>query len=82
MAWSGNTPDTRENRVCYGSATNQRGDGSYPLVRMFCQMELTSHLLISSTFESYHSTEMKLPEQLSVTTPDHSMTLFDKASTR
>jgi hypothetical protein len=45
---------------------------------MVCQMELTSHLLISSTFESYHSSEMKLVEKLISTTPDHSLTLFDK----
>lgn len=45
---------------------------------MVCQMELTSHLLVSSAFASYHSNEMKLAEQLSDSTPDHSLTLFDR----
>ncbi|MES3712092.1 IS4 family transposase [Pseudomonas putida] len=76
VVWS--TPDTAENRACYGGATNQHGDGGFPQVRMVCQMELTSHLLINSTFESYHSSEMKLAEQLIATTPNHSLTLFDK----
>ncbi|EJT84898.1 transposase [Pseudomonas putida S11] len=76
VVWS--TPDTAENRAFYGGATNQHGDGGFPQVRMVCQMELTSHLLINSTFESYHSSEMKLAEQLIATTPNHSLTLFDK----
>lgn len=62
----------------YGGATNQHGDGGFPQVRMLCQTELTSHLLISSTFESYHSSEMKLAEQLIATTPNQSLALFDK----
>ena len=45
---------------------------------MVCLMELTSHLLISSAFEGYRSNEMKLPEQLIETIPDHSLTLFDR----
>ncbi|WP_219856517.1 hypothetical protein [Pseudomonas capeferrum] len=45
-------------------------------------MELTSHLLISSAFESYRSSEMNLAEQLIANTPDHSLTLFDKGLTR
>jgi len=40
--------------------------------------QAASHLLINSTFESYHSSEMKLAEQLIATTPNHSLTLFDK----
>lgn len=72
------TPDTQENREHYGSSTNQHGDTGFPQVRMVCQMELTSHLLVSSSFAGYHSNEMKLAEQLVVTTPDHSLTLFDR----
>ena len=45
---------------------------------MVCQMELTSHLLIGSSFDGYRSNEMKLAEQLIETTPDHSLTLFDR----
>ena len=72
------TPDTPENRVRYDSASNQHGDTGFPQVRMVCQMELTSHLLIGSAFDGYRSNEMKLAEQLIETTPDHSLTLFDR----
>lgn len=72
------TPDTPENRARYDSASNQHGDTGFPQVRMVCQMELTSHLLIGSAFEGYRSNEMKLAEQLIETTPDHSLTLFDR----
>ena len=72
------TPDTQENRARYDSASNQHGDTGFPQVRMVCLMELTSHLLISSTFDGYRSSEMKLAEQLIETTPDHSLTLFDR----
>lgn len=72
------TPDTPENRKHYGSASNQHGDTGFPQVRMVCQMELTSHLLVSSAFAGYRSNEMKLAEQLIDSTPDHSLTLFDR----
>ncbi|WGG02140.1 IS4 family transposase [Pseudomonas sp. GD03721] len=72
------TPDTDDNRKHYGSASNQHGDTGYPQVRMVCQMELTSHMLVSSAFAGYHSNEMKLAEQLIDSTPDHSLTLFDR----
>ncbi|SDK12968.1 IS4 transposase [Pseudomonas indica] len=72
------TPDTPENRERYGSASNQHGDTGFPQVRMVCQMELTSHLLVSSALAGYHSNEMKLAEQLIESTPDHSLTLFDR----
>lgn len=72
------TPDTPENRARYDSASNQHGDSGFPQVRMICQMELTSHLLIGSAFDGYRSNEMKLAEQLIDTTPDHSLTLFDR----
>lgn len=72
------TPDTPENRARYDSASNQHGDSGFPQVRMVCQMELTSHLLIGSAFDGYRSNEMKLAEQLIDTTPDHSLTLFDR----
>jgi hypothetical protein len=72
------TPDTPENRARYGSGSNQLGDTSFPQVRMVCQMELTSNLLTGSAFDGYRSNEMKLAEQLIETTPDHSLTLFDR----
>ena len=45
---------------------------------MVCQMELTSHLLTQSAFDSVAVSEMKLAESLIRTTPDHSLTLFDR----
>lgn len=71
-------PDTAENRERYGSASNQHGDTGFPQVRMVCQMELTSHLLINSAFDGYRNSEMKLAERLIETTPDQSLTLFDR----
>lgn len=62
----------------YESSSNQHGDTGFPQVRMVCQMELTSQLLIGSAFAGYRSNEMKLAEQLIETTPDHSLTLFDR----
>lgn len=47
------TPDTPENRARYDSASNQHGETGFPQVRMVCQMELTSHLLIGSAFDGY-----------------------------
>ncbi len=45
---------------------------------MVCQMELSSHLITGSAFGCYTVNEMKLAEQLIDTTPDNSLTLFDK----
>jgi IS4 transposase len=45
---------------------------------MVCQMELTSHLLTASTFDSVAENEMNLAAKLIDSTPDHSLTLFDK----
>ena len=49
-----------------------------PMVRMVCQMELTSHLLIGAAMDKYSTNEMILAEQLIETTPDNSLTLFDR----
>lgn len=72
------TEDTEDNRNQFGSASTQFGDTSYPQIRMVCQMELTSHQLINSVFDGYKTNEMALAESLVATTPDHSLTLFDK----
>ena len=58
------TPDTDENRETFKSPSNHHGDCAYPQVRMVYQMELTSHLLVASAFDSYKTNEMKLAEQL------------------
>ena len=44
-------------------------------------MELSSHLITGSAFDCYTVNEMKLAEQLIETTPDNSLTLFDKGFT-
>ncbi|WP_415843791.1 hypothetical protein, partial [Vreelandella rituensis] len=38
-----------------------------------CQMELTSHLLTGSAFNSVASSEMELTTELIGSTPDHSL---------
>ncbi|QPB82836.1 IS4 family transposase [Pseudoalteromonas rubra] len=70
--------DTPENRECFGSPSNQHGETAFPQIRMVCHMELTSHQLISSAFSGYKTNEMKLADKLVATTPDHSLTMFDK----
>lgn len=72
------TPDTEENRKAFTYAKNQGGEFGYPQVRMVCQMELTSHMLIASAFDDTKVNEMRLAEELIETTPDHSLTLFDR----
>lgn len=72
------TPDSKENSEHFARTGNKHGKASYPQVRMVCQMELTSHLLTQSAFDSVAVSEMKLAESLIKTTPDHSLTLFDR----
>lgn len=72
------TADTAENDAAFARTRNKAGEASYPQVRMVCQMELTSHLLTASAFDSVAENEMSLAAQLIDSTPDHSLTLFDK----
>lgn len=72
------TPDSKENSEHFSRTGNKHGKASYPQVRMVCQMELTSHLLTQSAFDSVALSEMKLAESLIKATPDHSLTLFDR----
>jgi IS4 transposase len=72
------TPDTEENRQAFARTANQRGESAYPQVRMVCQMELSSHLLTASVLDSVSESEMNLAARLVETTPDYSLTLFDK----
>lgn len=72
------TPDSDENRDTFQAPSNQNSEGAFPQVRMVCQMEVTSHMLIASAFDSYKTNEMVLAEQLIDTTPDNSLTLFDR----
>ena len=70
------TQDTPENQTAFTYWKNQHGEGGYPQVRMVCQMELTSHMLVASAFDDAKVNEMTLAEQLISTTPDNSLTLF------
>jgi len=72
------TPDTQENQTAFARTANQNYESNYPQVRMVCQMELTSHLLTASAFDSVAESEMTLAADLIEKTPDHSLTLFDK----
>lgn len=71
-------PDSKENIEVFEPKSNQHSGTACPQVRMVCQMELTSHLLVNGVFDSTKVSEMKLAEQLIDSTPDHSITLFDK----
>lgn len=68
------TEDTPDNKEAF----SRQKDSMYPQVRMVCQMELSSHLITGSAFDSYDVNEMKLAERLMTSTPDNSVTLFDK----
>ncbi|MCP5077862.1 MAG: IS4 family transposase [Psychromonas sp.] len=68
------TPDSPQNNEVFSRQKNTQ----YPQVRMVCQMELSSHLITGSAFDDYSVNEMKLAEQLIETTPDNSVTMFDK----
>jgi hypothetical protein len=72
------TQDTPDNREEFQSGSNQYGNTGFPQVRMVCHMELTSHQLINSAFSGFKNNEMKLAEELIETTPDNSLTMFDK----
>jgi hypothetical protein len=72
------TPDTEENSKEFARTGSQHGKASYPQVRMVCQMELTSHLLTNSVFDSVDVNEMNLALGLIDSTPDNSLTLFDR----
>ncbi len=72
------TPDTRENNTAFSKHGNQHKEGDYPQVRMVCLMELSSHLINASAFDSENVSEMRLAAQLTDKTPDNSITLFDK----
>lgn len=68
------TDDSKENNEAFTKPTNTQ----YPQVRMVCQMELSSHLITGSAFDDYSVNEMVLAEKLVETTPDNSLTLFDR----
>jgi hypothetical protein len=71
-------PDTEDNQAVFARTANAQVESAYPQVRMVCQMELTSHLLTASAFDSVAVSEMVLAAKLIQQTPDHSLTIFDK----
>lgn len=72
------TPDTPENDQAFARTSNQKNLANYPQVRMVCLMELTSHLLVDSAFDSVDVNEMRLAQRLVDSVPDHSLTIADK----
>ena len=71
-------PDTADNTEAFTKPITTAGESAWPMVRMVCQMELTSHLLTGAAMDKYSTSEMILAEQLIETTPDNSLTLFDR----
>lgn len=67
-------PDSPQNNKAF----SRQKDTQYPQVRMVCQMELSSHLITGSAFDDYKVSEMIIAEKLIETTPDYSVTMFDK----
>lgn len=72
------TQDNEENRAEFGSDSNQFGEMSYPQIRMCSLMEVSSHLLLDSSFDARHVGEMTLAQRLLPSVPDDSLTLFDR----
>ena len=72
------TPDSKENSEAFARTANKASEAGYPQVRMVCMMELSSHLIIDSAFDSVAESEMNLASQLTARIPDNSLTLFDK----
>ncbi|RVU30856.1 IS4 family transposase, partial [Rheinheimera riviphila] len=46
-------PDTAENTEAFTKPITTAGESAWPMVRMVCQMELTSHLLIGAAMDKY-----------------------------
>lgn len=72
------TPDTVANNEKFARTANKSYEASYPQVRMVCLMELSSHLVLDSAFDSVAENEMNLAAKLTDSIPDNSLTLFDK----
>lgn len=72
------TENTPENDAAFSRTSNKEGKAPYPQLRMVCQMELSSRLLTASVFDSVDENEMNLAANLALSTPDKSLTLFDK----
>lgn len=72
------TQYNKENHNAFGSDSNQFGQGSYPQIRMCSLVEVSSHLLLNSSFNARHVGEMTLAKILLPSVLDDSSTLFDR----
>lgn len=72
------TPDTKENDAQFARTANKSYEAAYPQVRMVCMMELSSHLVLNSAFDSVDESEMNLAARLVDKVPNNSLTIFDK----
>jgi hypothetical protein len=77
VVWS--TPDTVENRAAFGGGRSQHGEGAWPQVRGVCLMDTENHLLLGAEFGSFATGELSYARALMAETPDHSLTIFDRA---
>jgi len=76
------TPDTVENTEAFTKPITTADESAWPMVRMVCQMEQTSHLFLGATMDKYSTNEMTLAEQLIETTPDNRLICLSVAFTR
>ncbi|AOT07969.1 IS4 family transposase [Pseudoalteromonas luteoviolacea] len=72
------TPDSAANSATFARTANKASYAGYPQVRMVCLMELSSHLILGSAFDSVSENEMNLASRLINHIPNNSLTLFDK----
>ncbi|SUI53988.1 IS4 family transposase [Shewanella algae] len=72
------TPDSEQNNQAFAKTANASGDAAYPQIRMVCMMELSSHLVLNSAFDSVAVSEMNLAAELISSIPNNSLTLFDR----
>lgn len=73
-------PDSPENWKAFGgqSGNGQRSGSAYPTVRLLGLMALRSHLLSAVVFDSYHTGETTLAQNLWNELPDDSLTIADR----
>lgn len=77
VVWS--VQDTPEHRETFGGGRSQHGDGSWPQVRAVCLMDVHTHLIRAVSFGAYTTGELNYASALMAATPDHSLTIFDRA---
>lgn len=76
-AWSGQPPDSADNRQVLGSGSTQYGRQPWPIVRAVCLLDTDSHELLDAALGDYGCGELTLTAGLRGL--DHAITLFDCA---